>query len=738
MPNCSPCRAWPRACFILLLYQLLLLGSAYATPTTLEAHLSQHSVTGLITFTQSSPGQDVSIKAQLNVSREYKGEYSWGIYEFPIDYSQEDYCHSRQLGRKPILNFDASLNKLPLDEPAPSEDPVISVTLEYTFQNKDENELNLTGLNAVWGHGLVLEGPSRSRVCGSLVPKEGIIRSAEARFTSPVGGSIWFTSLSQGDATETNIFTNLVHVAGDERSSNHRWQLFITDVLDTDSDIQGSGCDFLQILYDPKNRQGDGCSKEDPDKCREGDLAGKFGSVKVSRRESMFTKAYFHDVNLGLPELEGTARSLFVVLYEDGDHNDAFMACAKVREVKLKEAKATFGHQSVQGDITFQQYSPYFPTKSIVRLRGLEGKAGSYHIHEFPMVLDKKDNEDNPCKRTGGHYNPFNIDPTTSPSDYQGSADKYELGDLSGKYGSLTDLNHFEAESYDPMLSLFGKNSIVGRPIVIHNHPRPTRWTCANIKLTGRREITAIATFVYPVAGRIIFKQPDDDYFEDTQIFVESLVYSDGSKNDSAEHKWHVHTQIPGRDFFNWTGRCLSAGGHFNPYNIDLDQRAYSECSNEHLPYRCEVGDLYNKHSALRVSGRVRDASRTVNFFTDSNLPLTGPYSIVGRSITIHDDFAPEHRGNRMACTPIIRAYRHKAVASTWFGNGQSVNIKGRLEFIQPSPMDPTHVLVDLRGLNGAANAYHVHQVCRMSFKSAFFFFGAQWDVFPQKSHPLV
>ena len=25
--------------------------------------------------------------------------------------------------------------------------------------------------------------------------------------------------------------------------------------------------------------------------------------------------------------------------------------------------------------------------------------------------------------------------------------------------------------------------------------------------------------------------------------------------------------------------------------------------------------------------------------------------------------------------------------------------------------MDPTHVLVDLHGLNGAANAYHVHQV---------------------------
>ena len=138
---------------------------------------------------------------------------------------------------------------------------------------------------------------------------------------------------------------------------------------------------------------------------------------------------------------------------------------------------------------------------------------------------------------------------------------------------------------------------------------------------------------------------------------------------------------------------------------------SYSECANEHIPYRCEVGDLVHKHDRLRVSGRKRDLKNTVKFFTDSNLPLSGRHSIIGRSITIHDDFAPEHRGNRMACTGIYRAYRHKAVASSWFGNGQTIPVKGRLEFIQASPMDPTHVLVDLHGLNGAANAYHVHQV---------------------------
>ena len=32
-------------------------------------------------------------------------------------------------------------------------------------------------------------------------------------------------------------------------------------------------------------------------------------------------------------------------------------------------------------------------------------------------------------------------------------------------------------------------------------------------------------------------------------------------------------------------------------------------------------------------------------------------------SIVIHDDKAPVHRGNRMACTAILRQYRHKVIA---------------------------------------------------------------------------
>jgi len=118
---------------------------------------------------------------------------------------------------------------------------------------------------------------------------------------------------------------------------------------------------------------------------------------------------------------------------------------------------------------------------------------------------------------------------------------------------------------------------------------------------------------------------------------------------------------IIGKDFFNWTGRCLSTGNSFNPYKVTHD--SYNDCSAEHQQLRCEVGDLVNKFGLLNVSGRKRDLKDTVKYFTDANLPLSGPHSIIGRSLVLFDDHAPQHRGDRMACTPIMRKYRHKTVA---------------------------------------------------------------------------
>ncbi len=150
----------------------------------------------------------------MSVAADNAGDYSWGIYEYPIDYSRPDHCHSRHLGRKPLFNFDANLGKISLvkeeevkepeepvteepgvtatslpDEEKPEEEEVKVESVEQPkFYNRVyeftlENEIELSGPKSIWGRSLVLEGPSRDRVCATIEPEvdESSLKVAEAR-----------------------------------------------------------------------------------------------------------------------------------------------------------------------------------------------------------------------------------------------------------------------------------------------------------------------------------------------------------------------------------------------------------------------------------------------------------------------------------------------------------------------------------------------------------------------------
>lgn len=62
----------------------------------------------------------------------------------------------------------------------------------------------------------------------------------------------------------------------------------------------------------------------------------------------------------------------------------------------------------------------------------------------------------------------MNVDPTSSPRAYLGTPDQYEMGDLSGKFGTLDNHTIYKTTYNDTMLPLFGPRSILGRSIVIH------------------------------------------------------------------------------------------------------------------------------------------------------------------------------------------------------------------------------------------------------------------------------
>ncbi|KAF6774803.1 hypothetical protein AHF37_05709 [Paragonimus kellicotti] len=80
------------------------------------------------------------------------------------------------------------------------------------------------------------------------------------------------------------------------------------------------------------------------------------------------------------------------------------------------------------------------------------------------------------------------------------------------------------------------------------------------------------------------------------------------------KHGFHVHA------FGDTTNGCVSAGAHFNPDGVDH--------AGPNDPVR-HVGDLGNL---------VADESGCVNCtFTDKIISLTGPNSIVGRAMVIHE-----------------------------------------------------------------------------------------------------
>lgn len=109
-----------------------------------------------------------------------------------------------------------------------------------------------------------------------------------------------------------------------------------------------------------------------------------------------------------------------------------------------------------------------------------------------------------PCEESSlyGHWNPLKVDPSTSPAPAQGTTDLYEMGDLSGKFGTLDNKNKYYSTHNDTMLPLFGPRSILGRSIVIHKKDKNLRWACSTIERgyapSEARELRAIASFHHP------------------------------------------------------------------------------------------------------------------------------------------------------------------------------------------------------------------------------------------------
>lgn len=305
------------------------------------------------------------------------------------------------------------------------------------------------------------------------------------------------------------------------------------------------------------------------------------------------------------------------------------------------------------------QDSPFDATKVEVSLK-LATSAYSYGIDLLPTIRRRK-NEPKSCPNIRESiYNPFFKDPEEIPPEGTGTTDQFAVGDLSGKFGTLSGKTHEIFSTYDFNLPLYGQFSVIGRAIVIYA-PEGPAIACTNIELingdgfTGSNITTAYATFDIPLQGQFIFRQSTGDCYSDVYVYVEISKPDTGENKKSFNHPWHIHENAidSGYDHLS-SSECGPAGKHFNPFNVSTECIYQRDCT-MFTPLRCEMGDSSGKLGPIDVptykSGINGEPEVGKYYFIDTDLSLCGPTSIIGKSVVIHEaNFAHA----RLTCANIL------------------------------------------------------------------------------------
>ncbi|CAF5112490.1 unnamed protein product [Rotaria sp. Silwood1] len=134
--------------------------------------------------------------------------------------------------------------------------------------------------------------------------------------------------------------------------------------------------------------------------------------------------------------------------------NDILAAGATSKETSA-EGSTTDAKKPVYGLINFEETSKGVHITG--HIDGLEpGTSHGFHIHEFGDVSLG-------CTTAGAHFNPFKR-AHGGPNDIERHVG--DLGNVTADANGVVNLNII-----DPMVSLYGDRSIVGRAIVIHAMP---------------------------------------------------------------------------------------------------------------------------------------------------------------------------------------------------------------------------------------------------------------------------
>ena len=419
------------------------------------------------------------------------------------------------------------------------------------------------------------------------------------------------------------------------------------------------------------------CNSQTPGNCEIGDLSGKFGNFQNAQT---VTEMYTDNTLLSLYGIYSILGRSIVIHFENGTR----FVCANIIDGVVDSNTPSLLYSPYRndfiGNIYFRQHSRSATTAKVytdlVRIIGSQLSSGhNWHVHDRALDIVGMD-----CGLAGPHYNPRNVNVSVAGGYLMRCGNssipmqrECEIGDLSNKGAPFNVNNGVTKQLYtDTDLPLFPSSEgfqISGLSTVIHNESLGApRIACANISIY--QPLQAIAIFnENGVSGSIIFYQHSP--FDPTQV----TVNLNGLR--SIANGYHVHAYSVGPD--SSADRCANryTSGHWNPHGIMQSGKTSDQF---------EIGDLSGKFGYL---AGFNDFSGT---FTDPNVPLFGPYSILGRSIVIHRNDAD---GTRWVCSNIQRISRVVQVTTTFSPNGL---FSGRVVFSQPAddPYSETTIVVEI------------------------------------------
>ncbi|KRY79983.1 hypothetical protein T4A_11826 [Trichinella pseudospiralis] len=173
--------------------------------------------------------------------------------------------------------------------------------------------------------------------------------------------------------------------------------------------------------------------------------------------------------------------------------------------------------------------------------------------------------------------------------------------------------------------TLYGDRSIMFHKLEIQT-AGAARTACYTLQPANMR--TAVARFFYPVVGEVKFHQLNDHWQSTTWIVPDVQMLFDLSAPEKAV--WQISEKSIG-----WSQEemaCSADRDLFDPTKLGSDYCLKAAES-------CPIGSLNEKYGELFFTGQ-RDQLLGLGIYATELLPLNGPFSIIGNTLSLNFDFA--------------------------------------------------------------------------------------------------